>query len=90
MLAVLTLALVAFAILLATAMNTNDAGDVPGRSFTELYRIFASPLLVMLAIAAVCLALGPGPPASIAGSSGVSCTSVSSDNGASSNYARDH
>lgn len=84
MLAVLTLALVAFAaILLAASVNINDTADVPGRRKYGASNIFLSPLLVMLAIAAVCLALGPGPPASKTGSSGVSRADNSADNGAS-------
>jgi len=84
MLAVLTLALsVVAAILLARIVNTNDSGDVPSRSRTGLHGIFTAPLLVMLAIAVVCLALGPGPPVSKAGSSGVSRTNDSIANGAS-------
>lgn len=75
--------LVLAAILLAMLVTANDPGDVPSRSSTGLHGIFTSPLPVMLAIAAVYLALGPGPPGSQAGSSGVSRTTVSSDNGAS-------
>ena len=91
MLAVLTLALVAFAaILVAVSVNINDTADMSERRKYGASNFFLSPLLVMLAIAAVCLALGPGPPASKAGFSGVSQANDSADNGASFHVPFNH
>jgi hypothetical protein len=80
--------LVLGAILLALTVTFSGMGDVPGRLEYRASRFFLSPGIVMLAILAVCLALGPGPPEVRAGSSNVSCASVSTDNGASSNLSK--
>ncbi|MCX6758473.1 MAG: hypothetical protein NTX14_02095 [Candidatus Nealsonbacteria bacterium] len=84
MLNVLTIAVLFLgAILLAKITTSTDSGDLPSESGAGLQGIFAEPLLVLFLIAAMCLALGPGPPVSEAGSLGVSRTNVSTDNGAS-------
>jgi hypothetical protein len=70
---------------MAITVNTNFLAILPRLSSNRATTFFQMPLVALLATAAVCLALGPGPPGSQAGSSGVSCTSVSSDNGASLN-----
>lgn len=66
----LTIALLVLgAILLAITVTFSGMGDVPGRLEYRASRFFLSPGVVSLAILAVYLALGPGPPEVHAGSS---------------------
>ena len=84
MLTVLGIALLTLgAILVALAINRAYVGDMPSQPSTGLRRISTLPLMRLLIIATVCLALGPGPPQTSAGSSNASCTIVAIENGAS-------